>query len=163
MLPGNLNVDQVHCCLTEAIHQDDFDLDRAGNCEDVDLEHLFDLEIEVWPANGCLVGLGDFAVVDMKHCVDLHTLDFALPRLLRRGKLLVWRDAIVVLQVQELVNLATVHTLLMNFELDVGRQELILRSLLHDPSPDRIQTIRHLVDLELFFLETPFDFFARFD
>lgn len=49
MLTWHFNFDHVNHSFTESVAQNKFDLDGAGNSEDMDLEHFLDLEVQVGP------------------------------------------------------------------------------------------------------------------
>lgn len=64
MSTWHLDIDDVHSDLTEAVDEDELYLDGAWDRKYVHLEHLFDLKVEVGPADWHLVRLRNLPIID---------------------------------------------------------------------------------------------------
>ena len=109
MLARHINLDEVNGRLTEAIDQNDLDLNGVRDGKNVHLEHFLDLEGEVTRVNGHFARLRDALVVDVEDGIRLKVSNLILSRPFVGFEILVGRRSVVIFQVQQLINLAILH------------------------------------------------------
>ena len=99
MLSWHFNFNDIDSRFTEAVAQDELDLDRTWDGEHVHLEDLLHRKVEVGPGDRHLVRLRYLSIIDEQDGVHLHLFNLGLTGSLRARQLLIRRDSIVILQI----------------------------------------------------------------
>ena len=99
MLSWHFNFNDIDSRFTEAVAQDELDLDRTWDGEHVHLEDLLHRKVEVEPGDRHLVRLRYLSIIDEQDGVHLHLFNLGLTGSLRARQLLIRRDSIVILQI----------------------------------------------------------------
>lgn len=93
----------------------------------------------------------------------MHLFDPGLAGPFRARQVLVWRNTIVILQIDHLICLTVLVLLLMHLKIDIGSGKVLPAPLVENLLPDLVHLIRHLVNLGLLFVEAPLHFLLCLD